>query len=77
MNISYQIEPATMPHGTDAYAMQITKSGVPTALISIPLRYMHTSVETLDLSDIKTAARLLAQFIARIDSEFVEGLKCF
>ena len=77
LNIPYQIDPATVPYGTDAYSIQVTKSGVPTALISIPLRYMHTSVETLDLSDIKTAARLLANFIARIDSEFVEGLTCF
>ena len=75
--IPFQIEPSPSPYGTDAEAMQLTKSGVPTALISIPLRYMHTSVETLDLDDIKTAAKLLAQFIARIDSEFVEGLKCF
>ncbi len=77
LKIAYQIEPSPSPRGTDAYAMQITRSGVPTALISIPLRYMHTSVETLDLEDIKSAARLLANFIARIDHEFVEGLKCF
>lgn len=77
LNIPYQLEPATHPGGTDAYAMQITQGGVPTALISIPLRYMHTSVETLDLEDIKSGARLLANFIARIDHEFVEGLKCF
>ncbi|AZR72834.1 aminopeptidase [Anoxybacter fermentans] len=77
LKISYQLEPSPYPGGTDAYAIQITRSGVPTGLISIPLRYMHTSVETLDLEDIRTAARLLAQFIARIDHEFVEGLKCF
>ncbi len=77
LNIPFQIEPSTSPSGTDAYAIQITQSGVPTALLSIPLRYMHTSVETLDLEDIRTSARLLANFIARIDKEFVEGLKCF
>ncbi len=77
LNIPFQLDPSPYPGGTDAYAIQITQSGVPTALLSIPLRYMHTSVETLDLEDIKTAARLLAHFIARMDNEFVEGLKCF
>lgn len=77
LKIPYQLEPSPYPGGTDAFAIQVTQSGVPTALISIPLRYMHTSVETLDLDDIRTAARLLANFIARIDLEFVEGLKCF
>lgn len=77
LHIPYQIEPSPSPGGTDAYAMQITQGGVPTALISIPLRYMHTSVETLDLEDVRSGARLLANFIARIDHQFVEGLKCF
>lgn len=77
LKIPFQLDPSPYPGGTDAYAIQITKSGIPTALLSIPLRYMHTSVETLDLEDIRTGARLLAHFIARIDHEFVEGLKCF
>lgn len=77
LDIPYQLEISTSPQGTDAFAMQVAQSGVPTALISIPLRYMHTSVETLDLKDITTAARLIANFIARIDHEFVEGLTCF
>ncbi|SJZ38359.1 M42 family metallopeptidase [Selenihalanaerobacter shriftii] len=76
-DINYQIDIDTNPRGTDAFAIQITKSGIPTALISIPLRYMHTSVETIDLTDIEKGGRLLANFISQIDSEFVEGLKCF
>jgi putative aminopeptidase FrvX len=75
--IPYGIEPATRPGGTDAYAIQITQHGIPTALISLPLRYMHTPVETLEWSDLEAAARLLAMFICSIDSEFVEGLQCF
>ena len=75
--IPYGIEPATSPAGTDAYAIQITQQGIPTALISLPLRYMHTPVETLEWSDLEAAARLLAMFICSIDSEFVEGLRCF
>lgn len=76
-NISYTLEPATRPGGTDAFAIQITQAGIPTALLSIPLRYMHTPVETLNYEDVRKTARLLAQFISELDQEFVEGLKCF
>ncbi|MFO7819133.1 MAG: M42 family metallopeptidase, partial [Halanaerobacter sp.] len=75
--IKSQVEPSHTPRGTDAFAMQVTRAGIPTALISIPLRYMHTSVETISLKDIKRAGRLLARFIREIDAEFVEGLECF
>ena len=76
-SVPYNVEPSTSPAGTDAYAIQITQHGIPTALISLPLRYMHTAVETLDWSDLEAAARLLALFICSVDSEFVEGLQCF
>lgn len=77
IGIPYQIEPWPHPAGTDAWAIQIAKSGVASALISIPLRYMHTSVETISMDDVNSGGKLLAQFIARIDSEFVEGLQCY
>ncbi len=57
--------------------MQIARSGVATALISIPLRYMHTSVELISLNDVKYGAQLLASSIAAIDDEFLEGLRCY
>lgn len=71
----YEIEPG--PTGTDARAIQITKCGVPTLLISLPLRYMHTSIETVNLNDIKTSAKLLARFISYISSDNLEGLLCY
>ncbi len=49
--------------GTDAWEIQVARDGMPTALISIPLKYMHTSVETLAVSDVKSTARLLTEFI--------------
>ena len=58
--IPYQLNPEPASTGTDAWAMQITKQGVPTAVISIPLIYMHTTVETLSLDDVKMASRLIA-----------------
>jgi len=76
-NIPYQLDPEPSSTGTDAWAIQITMDGIPTALVSIPLKYMHTTVETLCLDDIKTSGRLIALFIASLCKEFMEGLTCF
>lgn len=59
--IPYKIEVAAGPSGTDAWAVQITREGIPSMLISIPLRYMHTNVETLDLADVDAVATLIAE----------------
>lgn len=74
--LPYQLEASPGPTGTDARAIQITRGGIPTGLLSIPLRYMHTSVELLDMDDLKFSGRLLAYFIATVDLAFVEGLSC-
>ncbi|QXM06652.1 M42 family metallopeptidase [Crassaminicella indica] len=76
-NIPFQIELSPGNSGTDAQSMQITQSGVATGVLSIPLRYMHTSVETINLQDIKNTGRLLAYFIASLDDEDLEGFLCF
>jgi putative aminopeptidase FrvX len=76
-NIPYQIEVIPGVSGTDAWAMQVTQSGVATGLLSIPLRYMHTSVETIDMLDIKNTGKLLARFISSLDDEDLEGFLCF
>lgn len=76
-NISYSLDPSPSPGGTDAYAIQVARAGVATILLSIPLRYMHTPIETLDYEDVKRTGRLMALFIAGLDNEFVEGLTCF
>lgn len=76
-NINFQVEAEVTPRGTDAYALQVAQAGVASGLVSIPLRYMHTAVETLSLDDLKETSRLLAEFIMLIDREFVEGLKCY
>jgi endoglucanase len=68
----------TEPHGnhsgTDAYGLQIAREGIPTGLISIPLRYMHTMVESLALPDIERTGRLLGEFISRLGDDFLEGI---
>lgn len=72
-----QIELTPGPTGTDARAMQIIREGIPCLVLSVPLRYMHTSVEVIDLEDINTTSKLLAFFIASITNENLEGLLCY
>ena len=57
--IPYQIEADPRPTGTDARAIQVAKGGVATGLLSIPLRYMHTPSEMVDLEDIEATVKLL------------------
>ncbi len=73
--IPYQVDPVPGATGTDAWAIQVTKEGVPTALLDIPLRYMHTSVETLATADLERIGRLLALFIASLDDKTLGELK--
>jgi putative aminopeptidase FrvX len=60
--------------GTDAYPMQVTAEGIPTALVEFPIRYMHTTVESVAVKDIQRAGRLMAEFIASLDLNFVESI---
>ena len=60
--------------GTDAFGVQVARSGIPTGLISIPLRYMHTMVESVSLKDVERCGRLMGEFIARLDDEFLDKL---
>jgi putative aminopeptidase FrvX len=54
---------------TNAWMMQVAGEGIPTGLVEIPLRYMHTSVETLQLDDVAHAAELLREFIVSLTLE--------
>ena len=72
--IPYQIEPLPGRSGTDAWAIQVARQGIPTGLLSIPLRYMHTTVETIVENDIARTGRLLTHFIAALDAGFADQL---
>jgi putative aminopeptidase FrvX len=74
LGLAHQIEVAPGATGTDAWAIQVSRAGIPCGLLSIPLRYMHTSVEMLAMSDVKKAARLLAHYIASMGEGYMEGL---
>ena len=67
-DIPYQIEGVSRGTGTDANAIQLTRSGVATGLISIPNRYMHSPCEMVHLEDLENIAKLLAHTSAVIDS---------
>ncbi len=61
-NIPYQLEAEARPTGTDARVIQMTRGGIATGLLSVPLRYMHTPNEVADLADIESCVRLLCAF---------------
>jgi endoglucanase len=70
--IPVQVASAARGTGTDANVMQLSRGGMATGLLSVPLRYMHTPNELLALEDLENTARLLAAFCARVkrDQDF-------
>lgn len=65
--IKYQIEAEPSVTGTDARSIQVSRDGVPTGLVSIPLRYMHTPTETIDLRDVEDTIKLITRFAIDIN----------
>lgn len=74
IEIPFALEAMPRHSGTDAFAIQVAAHGIPTMVVSIPLRYMHTPVEIVALKDIHRTARLLAEFITRLEIGFMEKL---
>jgi putative aminopeptidase FrvX len=74
LEMSYHLEPAARVVGADAAAIQVAREGIPAAMISIPLRSMHTPVETASVKDIERTGRLLAAFVSRLDGAFLASL---
>lgn len=70
--IPYEISAGGGMTWTDADVIQKVRDGIPTVLLSIPLRYMHTTVETLRLDVIRDAGRLMALMIAAMADEWEE-----
>jgi endoglucanase len=65
--IPFTIESLGRATGTDADVIHVSRSGIPTGLVSVPLRYMHSPVEMISLDDIEAAARLIAAFAQRLE----------
>ncbi|WP_047979663.1 M20/M25/M40 family metallo-hydrolase [Ornithinibacillus contaminans] len=67
INVQYELTPRST--GTDADKMRYTGRGVPISLVSLPLRYMHSPVETVSLADIDQEIELLVTMIANLTGE--------
>jgi putative aminopeptidase FrvX len=67
--IPYTLEASGRGTGTDADAVHLSRSGVPTVLVSIPIRYMHSPVELAQLDDVQACASLIAAAALRLDSD--------
>jgi len=67
LKIPYQIEADPRPTGTDARALQVGRGGVATGLVSIPLRYMHTPSEVVDLEDVERCVKLFVEFAKSLE----------
>ena len=65
-DIPFTVEAHAGRTGTDADAVHLSKAGVPTGVVSIPLRYMHSPVEMMQLDDVHACARLIAAFAQRL-----------
>jgi endoglucanase len=67
--IEHTVEASGNATRTDADAIQISRAGIPTGLVSVPLRYMHSPVEMVDLGDLEATVELVAAFAARLDAD--------
>jgi putative aminopeptidase FrvX len=70
LEIPVAMEPSADHSGTDAYALQVAREGIPTMLLGIPLRYMHTPVEIIAIKDVQRVGRLLAEFISGLKLDY-------
>lgn len=75
-HIPYQIEVEGGNTGTDAWVVQVVGEGIPCSLVSIPLRYMHTNIETISMEDAAQSARLIARWIGTLQKGGLEDMLC-
>lgn len=74
--IAYQLEAEPGVTGTDARAIQVSRGGNACGLISVPVRYMHTPTEVIQLEDLEKTVKLVVRFVLDLDehSTFIPGL---
>lgn len=68
-DIPLQHESSSRYSGTDTDVIFTTKAGIPSALVSIPMRYMHSTVETVDLGDVEKTVQLLDAFVRSVRAD--------
>jgi len=75
LEIPYGLEYAPRHTGTDGFATQVAAEGIPTLVLGLPLRYMHTPVELVVVKDIQRLGRLMAEFIASLEPDFLNTIR--
>ncbi|EGO87586.1 M42 family peptidase [Clostridium botulinum C] len=75
--IPYGVEVEPGNTGTDAWDIQVSKKGVPSMLVSIPIKHMHTPVELVNMNDIENTGKIIARFIENLKEDDLEELLCF
>jgi tetrahedral aminopeptidase len=75
LEIPYHQDLIPRMSGTDAIAIQVVAEGIPCMVLGIPLRYMHTPVETVSLKDIRRTGRLMAAFIADLTADALDKIQ--
>jgi endoglucanase len=71
--IPFEVQASSRSTGTDADALHISRRGVATGVVSVPLRYMHSPVELVQLDDVEACARLVAAFARRLSPDEAFG----
>jgi endoglucanase len=66
-SLPFTVESLGRMTGTDADAIHVSRAGIPTGLVSVPIRYMHSPVELVSLADIEVAAKLIAAFAQALE----------
>lgn len=73
VELPYQLEAMAGHSGTNGWHMQTVREGIATSVVSLPLKYMHSPIETLDIGDVESVARLLAAFTENLGREGAFG----
>ena len=73
-NVQLQVSIDPRWTSTDADDLSLVRNGVPTVLLSLPLKYMHTNVETFDMHALEEGGRLLALYLSAMDASWEEEL---
>lgn len=68
-DIPHQLEVISGNSGTDAWVIQVCREGVATGLVSLPVKYMHTPVELMDIADAEAAVRLITEYALCLGKE--------
>ena len=67
--IPFTVAASARATGTDADAIHFAAGGIPTGVVSIPLRYMHSPVEMVELEDVHNSAKLIAAFAQKLGAD--------